>query len=184
MKQTLLSGRRCLLAFATCCATTVAVVAHINNGPTATKLKIVLVGDSTVTDSTGWGLGFKQFLTEGAECINTAQGGRSSESFRREGRWTNALALKGDYYLIHYETNAATEIRYKGTGVIVLGDDFRADKITFENTSGDHGQALSLRVDGDRAVFNTCRILGWQDTLMINNGRQYFTNCYVEGRVD
>ena len=33
---------------------------------------------STVTDSAGWGLGFKQFLTNGAECINTAQGGRSS----------------------------------------------------------------------------------------------------------
>ncbi len=69
------------------------------------KTKIVLVGDSTVTDNAGWGLGFKQFLTDGAECINTAQGGRSSESFRREGRWTNALALKGDYYLIQFGHN-------------------------------------------------------------------------------
>ncbi|MFO1488380.1 MAG: pectinesterase family protein [Verrucomicrobiota bacterium] len=69
------------------------------------KTKIVLVGDSTVTDNAGWGLGFKQFLTDGAECINTSQGGRSSESFRREGRWTNALALKGDYYLIQFGHN-------------------------------------------------------------------------------
>jgi len=69
------------------------------------KIRIVLVGDSTVTDNAGWGLGFKQFLTEGAECINTAQGGRSSESFRREGRWTNALALKGNYYLIQFGHN-------------------------------------------------------------------------------
>ena len=38
-----------------------------------TKVKIVLVGDSTVTDNAGWGLGFKQFLAGGAECINTAQ---------------------------------------------------------------------------------------------------------------
>ena len=374
-----------------------------------------MVGDSTVTDNAGWGLGFKQFLTDGTECINTSQGGRSSESFRREGRWTNALALKGDYYLIQFghnnepgkpgrstdmptfvsnmvsyveearavgakpvlvtpltrrqwdkahpgkiksslapyaaevrkiateknvplvdlqarsielceslgpekclefspfktnadgtiahdgthlngpghmmfarlvvdelrkaapelasvlraepvsanpvaseakydavvsadgsgthttisaaitaapdngtkpftilikpgkyegqiiipnnkrnvrfvgeelentiltyglnvqETNAATDLRFKGTGVIVLADDFRAENITFENTAGDHGQALALRVDGDRAGFKHCRLLGWQDTLMINNGRQYFTNCYVEGRVD
>ena len=70
-----------------------------------TRIKIILVGDSTVTDSAGWGLGFKQFLTDDAECINTAQGGRSSESFRREGRWTNALALKGDYYLIQFGHN-------------------------------------------------------------------------------
>ena len=69
------------------------------------KIKIILVGDSTVTDNAGWGFGFKQFLADGAECINTSQGGRSSESFRREGRWTNALALKGDYYLIQFGHN-------------------------------------------------------------------------------
>ena len=66
---------------------------------------IVLVGDSTVTNSAGWGLGFKQFLTDGVQCINVAMGGRSSESFRREGRWTNALALKADYYLIQFGHN-------------------------------------------------------------------------------
>ena len=82
------------------------------------------------------------------------------------------------------ETNAATDMRFKGTGVIVLANDFSAENVTFENTSGDHGQALALRVDGDRAVFNHCRMLGWQDTLMINQGRQYYTNCYIEGRVD
>ena len=379
------------------------------------KKKIILVGDSTVADRSGWGLGFKEFLdTNKAECINVAMGGRSSMSFMREGRWTNALALKGDYYLIqfghnnqpgkpgrstdmatfvanmkHYaddaraigaepvlvtpltrrqwdrnnphkinstlepyaeevrkiaseknvplvdlharsielceqlgrekcyefspikvvngtndfdgthlqgpgrvmfarlvveelrkavpqlgavllaeprnanprisedaydavvandvsanytnlqaaidaapengskpfrilvrrgvyqgqfivpkekthihligedltnsvltyalnvtETNAETNLKYKGTGVVVLADDFRAEKMTFQNTSGDHGQALALRVDGDRAVFKDCRMLGWQDTLMINQHRDYFTNCYVEGRVD
>ena len=50
-------------------------------------------------------VGFKQFLTEGAVCTNVSQGGRSSESFRREGRWTNALALKADYYLIQFGHN-------------------------------------------------------------------------------
>ncbi len=74
--------------------------------------------------------------------------------------------------------------KFKGTGVVVLADDFYARNITFQNTSGDHGQALALRVDGDRAVLKDCRMLGWQDTLMINKGRQYFTNCYIEGRVD
>lgn len=382
----------------------------------AENVRIVLVGDSTVTDNAGWGLGFKQFLSDDAECINTAQGGRSSESFRREGRWTNALAHKADYYLIQfghnnepgkpgrstdmptfvsnmvsyveearaagvkpvlvtpltrrqwdkdrpgkirsslapyaeevkkiaaekrvplvdlharsvelceslgrekclefsppkivdgtntggfdgthlnpkgyvlfarlvvdelrkavpelapvlrdqpkvsnpaareadfdavvssdgsgthttvqdavaaapndstkpfrilikpgkyhgqilvpkskrnlhfigeelensvltynlnvYETNNTTNLKFKGTGLIVLGEDFYAENLTIENTSGDHGQALALRVDGDRAIFNRCRMLGWQDTLLVEKGRQYFTNCYVEGRVD
>ncbi|HZI33740.1 MAG TPA: pectinesterase family protein, partial [Candidatus Binatia bacterium] len=63
------------------------------------------MGDSTVTDKSGWGLGFKQFLTDQAECINTSRGGRSSLSYMREGRWTNALALRGDYYLIQFGHN-------------------------------------------------------------------------------
>ncbi len=70
------------------------------------KIKIVLVGDSTVQDRTGWGLGFKQFIdTNKAEVINVAIGGRSSMSFMKEGRWTNALKLKGDYYLIQFGHN-------------------------------------------------------------------------------
>lgn len=82
------------------------------------------------------------------------------------------------------ESDTNTDKRFMGTGVIVLGGNFHAESITFQNTSGDHGQALALRVDGDREVFKHCRMLGWQDTLMINNARQYFTNCYVAGRVD
>jgi pectinesterase len=73
---------------------------------------------------------------------------------------------------------------YNNASVVVLADDFHADNITFQNTSGDHGQALAMRADGDREVFNHCRFLGWQDTLLVNNGRYFFTNCYVEGRVD
>jgi pectinesterase len=386
-----------------------------DNPPAGHKIKIVLVGDSTVQDSSGWGLGFREFLdTNKVELINTARGGRSSMSFMREGRWTNALALRADYYLIQFghnnepgkpgrstdmatfvsnmtqyvtdalaigakpvlvtpltrrqwdknnpgkiksslepyaaevrkiaaeknvplvdlharsielveklgrekcyefspikivggtnaydgthlnykgrvlfarlvveelrkaapelapvllaeprnpypmtvedqfnaivandvsathtnlqaainsapdngtnvfrilirpgtyegqfivpkekrhiqlvgenptntvltyglnvfETNATTIPRFDGIGVIVLGDDFSAENITFQNTSGDHGQALALRSDGDRAVFNNCRMLGWQDTLRVDDGRDYFTNCYIAGRVD
>jgi pectinesterase len=73
---------------------------------------------------------------------------------------------------------------FRGTGVVILGNDFHAENVTFQNTSGNHGQALALRIDGDRAILNNCRLLGWQDTLMVNQGRQYFRDCYIEGRVD
>src|SRR5215831_13995049 len=45
----------------------------------ASPVRIVLVGDSTVTDSAGWGAGFKLLLNDRAECINTSSGGRSSK---------------------------------------------------------------------------------------------------------
>lgn len=73
---------------------------------------------------------------------------------------------------------------FEGTTLIVLSDDFQAENLTVENSSGDHGQALALRIDGDRAVLRNCRLLGWQDTLMVNNGRAYFDQCHIEGRVD
>lgn len=69
------------------------------------KIRIVLVGDSTVTDASGWGLGFKEFVNDRAECINTSAGGRSSKSFIAEGKWQKALELKGDYYLIQFGHN-------------------------------------------------------------------------------
>ena len=63
-------------------------------------------------------------------------------------------------------------------------DDFTAENITFENSAGAVGQALAIRVDGDRAMFHNCRFLGWQDTILLNRGRQYFENCYIAGHVD
>jgi lysophospholipase L1-like esterase len=75
------------------------------SSPANGKIRIVLVGDSTVTDKQGWGLGFSRFITDRAECINKARGGRSSKSYINEGLWTEALALKGDYYLIQFGHN-------------------------------------------------------------------------------
>lgn len=63
-------------------------------------------------------------------------------------------------------------------------DDFTAENVTFENAAGAVGQALAIRVDGDRAVFRNCRFIGWQDTILVNRGRHYFTNCFVNGHVD
>jgi pectinesterase len=63
-------------------------------------------------------------------------------------------------------------------------DDFTAEDLTFENSAGPVGQALAVRIDGDRVVFRRCRFLGWQDTILANRGRHYFEDCYVTGHVD
>lgn len=65
----------------------------------------MLVGDSTVTDDSGWGAGFRLFVTDRAEVVNTAANGRSSKSFIDEGRWSEALAKRGQYYLIQFGHN-------------------------------------------------------------------------------
>ncbi len=73
---------------------------------------------------------------------------------------------------------------FKTPSTTIDADDFTAENITFENSAGPVGQALAIRVDGDRAAFRNCRFLGWQDTILINRGRQYFENCYICGHVD
>lgn len=89
------------------------------------------------------------------------------------------------FHLNVYETLLKPNIEgYHGITLTVLGNDFQATNLTIENIAGDRGQALALRIDGDRAVVRNCRLLGWQDTIMVNNGRHYFRDCYIEGRVD
>lgn len=378
--------------------------ASLTAQPVPRRVRIVLVGDSTVTDEQGWGLGFRRFLTAEAEVINAAASGRSSKSYLDEGRWTRALALHGDYYLIQFGHNdepgkgadretdpsttftanltkyitdaraigatpvlvtsltrrtfdgdrirpnldpyvaatrnaaaanltpvidlhassialaerlgdaawqamspktadggvdrthlvakssvlvaelVANELRTRvaalasrlrqepsqlavvaasGTGdyttvqaaidavpqstsadrrwtifvqagtyrervyvqrekrfvaltaadsaqvtltfdlhasmtgpdglpmgtfrtptLQIDADDFTAENLTIENGAGPVGQALALRVDGDRAVFRRCRFVGWQDTVLLNRGRQYFEDSYISGHVD
>jgi pectinesterase len=68
--------------------------------------------------------------------------------------------------------------------VTIDADDFTAENLTLENSAGQVGQALALRVDGDRAVFRNCRFIGWQDTILVNRGRQYFEDCYISGNTD
>jgi pectinesterase len=72
------------------------------------------------------------------------------------------------------------------SGFYVFGNDFNAENITFENSAGLVGQAVAVRVTGDRIFFNNCRFLGNQDTLYPQgeNSRQYYKNCYIEGTVD
>ncbi|HET7218734.1 MAG TPA: rhamnogalacturonan acetylesterase [Vicinamibacterales bacterium] len=69
------------------------------------SIRIVLVGDSTVTDDSGWGSGFRKLVSDRVEVINTAANGRSSKSFIDEGRWADALAQRGQYYLIQFGHN-------------------------------------------------------------------------------
>lgn len=66
----------------------------------------------------------------------------------------------------------------------VDADDFSVENLTIENSAGDVGQALAVRVDGDRVTFRHCRFLGWQDTILVNRGRQYFADCLIVGAID
>lgn len=75
-------------------------------------LRVILVGDSTMASSTGYGDALCARLTPETACINLARGGRSSGSFRAEGRWDEVLVLlraggqfRASYVLIQFGHN-------------------------------------------------------------------------------
>ena len=82
----------------------VAIPSHQQSQPTR-AVRVVLVGDSTVTDDSGWGAGFGQLALESVEVINLAANGRSSKSYMDEGRWKEALARCGHDHLIQFGHN-------------------------------------------------------------------------------
>lgn len=62
---------------------------------------------------------------------------------------------------------------------------FIAIAIAFENTAGPKGlQAIALRVVGDHSAFFKCRIRGYQDTLYVDFGHQFYRNCEISGTID
>jgi pectinesterase len=70
--------------------------------------------------------------------------------------------------------------------ILVQGNDFRAENLTIENSSGRVGQAVALHMEGDRCIIRNCRLLGNQDTLYTGNdtSRQLYQNCDIEGTTD
>jgi pectinesterase len=110
---------------------------------------------------------------------------------QREKRFFKLVGEDAARTIITYDLNANLKGldgkpigTFRTPTVQIDADDFTAENITFENSAGPIGQALALRVDGDRVVFRNCRFLGWQDTIFINRGRHYFENCYIAGHVD
>ena len=50
---------------------------------------------------------------------------------------------------------------FRTPSTMIDADDFTAENLTFENSAGPVGQALAIRIDGDRVTFRNCRYMVW-----------------------
>ena len=80
--------------------------------PAAKPVRFILVGDSTMANTTGYGDALCARVIRADTCINLAKGGRSSGSFRAEGRWDEvqgllrgSAAYRATYVLIQFGHN-------------------------------------------------------------------------------
>lgn len=141
------------------------------------------------------------------EAINAVPDFRKNETriFIKNGIYKEKLVLAGsktnvvfigedrDKTILTYDDFAQKKNRFGeevgttgSTSFFVFGDGFRAENITFENSSGPVGQAVAVRIDGDQVVFINCCFSGFQDTLYPHGekSRQYYRDCLIEGTVD
>ena len=110
---------------------------------------------------------------------------------QREKRFITLVGDDAEKTILTYNLNAnmlGPDGKIIGTfrtaSTMIDADDFSAENLTFENSAGPVGQALAIRIEGDRVAFRKCRFLGWQDTILANRGRHYFADCYIAGHVD
>jgi len=78
----------------------------------AKPFRFILVGDSTMANTTGYGDALCARIIRSDTCLNLAKGGRSSGSFHAEGRWDEvqgllrgSAAYRATYVLIQFGHN-------------------------------------------------------------------------------
>jgi len=102
---------RRIFASAALAALTLAGPAGAASSSPSSPVRVILVGDSTMASNSGYGDALCARFTPQVSCINLARGGRSSKSFRAEGRWDEVERLLKDgsaattYVLVQFGHN-------------------------------------------------------------------------------
>jgi lysophospholipase L1-like esterase len=89
-----------------------ALLAAGQAGAADAPIRVILVGDSTMATKSGYGDAFCARFTPDVTCVNLARGGRSTSSFRAEGRWDevqrmlkDGASFKATYVLVQFGHN-------------------------------------------------------------------------------
>lgn len=128
-----------------------------------------IIGDSTVRNGTkgqmGWGDPIKaMFDTSRINVVNRAMGGRSSRTFRTEGRWEQVLkeAKAGDFVLMQFGHNDASAL---------AGDNRERGTI---RGSGEETEEVTLTLGDKKGQKETVHTFGWYM-------RSYITEAKAKG---
>lgn len=127
----------------------------------------------------------------------------------KEGVYKEKLYVEIDNVSIVSETSATIEYdaiadtkdakgnvfsTYGSSSVTILGNNFYSKNITYKNSAYEtmeeyladtsaNKQACAIVVDKD-SKFDTCKFIGYQDTLYARLGNQKYINCQISGMTD
>lgn len=89
---------------------------------------------------------------------------------------------------VHITDSTATlNVRDKAVGFTIKGVTISNYYNTAESYNGapsNDCRALAMLIQADKVVVEDCTLLGYQDTLELFTGRQYFKNCVIKGVTD
>lgn len=95
------------------------------------------------------------------------------------------------YWQSSVHNSSSPVYKYEGAVVVVKGNHFYAENISFINDWGvlasNGPQALAMNSQADCASFYNCKFCSFQDTWMTTNNdtnRHYVKDCWIEGAVD
>ena len=94
--------------------------------PRTGKVVLCLAGDSTVTYSQGYGSGLRARLDKQLQVINRSRGGRTTTSFRNDGRWDDIIKIKPDYVMIQFGHNDGRDLELYAKNLTRFIDEARA----------------------------------------------------------
>ncbi|MEU9456436.1 pectinesterase family protein [Streptomyces sp. NPDC048277] len=122
--------------------------------------------------------------------VFTVPGNKPYVTLKGLGATASDVVLVENHGASTKKADGTTYGTFGSATAFVDGHDFTASNLTISNDLGAGGttavsQAVALNLSADRAVLTNVRILGLQDTLLVNDSaRAYFQKSYVAGTVD
>lgn len=101
------------------------------------------------------------------------------------GYTTDGSSYQNNQVTISARNSQANKPNNDETGTLrVKNNGFKMYNVNVENTWGKGSQALALSAYGKDQAFYGCGFFGFQDTIMPNDGSQYFSKCVITGATD
>ncbi len=152
------------------------IVAKDGSGNYTTVQESIKAADSGTTIFIKKGIYYEQIIIEKNKQYINLLGEDKENTILTFNNHSGAILPSGEK--INTNTSAS---------VFIFANFITSQNITFQNDAGfNAGQAVAIRVDGDKIAFFNCKFLGFQDVLYLNGKatKNYFENCYIEGTTD
>ena len=151
------------------------------------RITIFMIGDSTMANKTvpadhpmerGWGMMLPEFFNSEIKIENHAMNGRSSKSFRAEGRWTKVYTQikPGDYVFIQFGHNDEKADTFLHTDPETT---YKANLIRYVNETRERGGIPVLFTSIVRRTFNADGTLRDTHGCYIGAVRELATELHV-----